>query len=99
MEFWLILSGAILLVCVILLAILLTPKKNKKPLAKQVKKPAAPPVQETKPANPQTQKAKTLIELEKNKRKRKEVVKFADNYPAITARFVRKWLWEGKRRK
>ena len=99
MEFWLILSGAVLLVCVILLAILLTPKKNKKPLAKQVKKPAPPPVQETKPVNPQSQKAKNLIELEKSKRKRKEVVKFAADNPVIAARFVRKWLWEGKRRK
>lgn len=37
--------------------------------------------------------------MEQNKRKRKEVREFADKYPVIAARFVRKWLWEGKKRK
>lgn len=98
MEFWLILSGVVLLVCIILLAILLTPKKTKRVAPKQIKKPAPPP-----PPPPQTgiqtQKTKNLIEMEQNKRKRKEVREFADKYPVIAARFVRKWLWEGKKRK
>jgi flagellar biosynthesis/type III secretory pathway M-ring protein FliF/YscJ len=100
MEFWLILSGVVLLLCIILLAFLLTPKKTKKATPKQIKKPVPPPTPQL-PATTsiQTQKTKNLIEMEQNKRKRKEVREFADKYPVIATRFVRKWLWEGKKRK
>ena len=99
MEIWLIVSGVVLLICIILLAILLTPKKS-------VKKPSKPAKKAVSPAPPQviklpeTQpKAKNIIEMEKKKRKRKEVQTWVADNPVIAARIVRKWLWEGKKRK
>lgn len=99
MEFWLILSGVVLLTCILLLAFLLKPKKTQKQTPKPVKKPVAQPPKATQPPNTQQERAKKMIEMEKNKRRRKEVRDWAGDNPVIAARFVRNWLWEGKKRR
>ena len=98
MELWLVFSGVILLISIIMLVILLKPNKRKPSPRQQVKK-TAPVKQAVKPPEPQAPgKTHNIIATEQKKRKREEVRKWVGENPVIATRIVRFWLHQAKKR-
>ena len=94
MQLWLAISGFILLMCIIALAILLKQDKSKPPPRQQIKKIALPP-KPTKPTVPQGKNVQDFVATEKRKRMREQTRQWVVQNPKKAVKMIRFWLHQG----